>query len=377
MWKLVVPWFGEDILHLPYYITIFTNGSGDTTFNYVQVLIFLILSIALSSIWTLLDRKRINYKKLYYWIRVLVRYYLAYMMMSYGFAKIFNTQFPFPSDLSLSKTYGESSPMHLIWTFMGYSPWYNYFTGGSELLAGILLLFRRTTTYGSLVAITVLSNIVMINFCYDVPVKLFSLHLLLMSIFILSFDLNRVISFFFLNKAIPPADFSISYFNNTLMKTFRVLKYIIICSFIFAVVKSEIDAIKMYNSMLPRHDLKGTYDVEYFTKNNEKIFTTPNNPLKWKKVFIAYSNYLTVRMVNDSLQYLSVEISSSDSTMVFPRPGTVIKDTLHYSQPDINTITLKGVMFNDTLDIQMKKYDRNYLLVNRGFHWINEYPYNR
>jgi hypothetical protein len=43
------------------------------------------------------------------------------------------------------------------------------------------LLFRKTKTFGSLVCITVLMNIVAMNFCYDVPVKLFSSNLLLMA----------------------------------------------------------------------------------------------------------------------------------------------------------------------------------------------------
>ncbi len=114
IWKLIVPWIGENILHLPYAITIFQNGSGDTTFNYVQVLIFFVLSIVISLSWTLFDYKRINYKKLSGWLKILIRYYLAYHMLSYGLVKVFYLQFPFPSAFTLSETYGESSPMRLI-----------------------------------------------------------------------------------------------------------------------------------------------------------------------------------------------------------------------------------------------------------------------
>jgi hypothetical protein len=38
----------------------------------------------------------------------------------------------------LLKPYGESSPMGLLWTFMGYSTGYNLFTGGAEALGGLL-----------------------------------------------------------------------------------------------------------------------------------------------------------------------------------------------------------------------------------------------
>ena len=45
MWKAVVPWVGRELLHLPAPITIFPGGSGDTTFNYVQVLCFAVLAL--------------------------------------------------------------------------------------------------------------------------------------------------------------------------------------------------------------------------------------------------------------------------------------------------------------------------------------------
>jgi len=48
---------------------------------------------------------------------------------------------------------------------------------------GMLLLFRRTVTLGAIASAAALLNIVLLNFCYDVPVKLYSAHLLLMALF--------------------------------------------------------------------------------------------------------------------------------------------------------------------------------------------------
>src|SRR5690242_3060419 len=41
LWQAIVPWVGKHLLRLSYDITVFTNGSGDTTYNYVQVFCFL------------------------------------------------------------------------------------------------------------------------------------------------------------------------------------------------------------------------------------------------------------------------------------------------------------------------------------------------
>jgi hypothetical protein len=160
------------------------TGSGDTFLNYVQTLVNAVLALSGTGLWTVLDRRRKDYQVLYAWLRLIVRFSLAFTMLLYGFIKVFPLQFPPPGATKLMETYGASSPMGLLWTFMGASAPYTCFTGLVEVTAGLLLLFRPTMLLGSLLSVGVTLNIVLLNFCYDVPVKLFSLHLLLMSVFL-------------------------------------------------------------------------------------------------------------------------------------------------------------------------------------------------
>ena len=44
-WHVVVPWVAAHLLRLPHPITIFENGSGDTTYNWVQVGCFLAIAM--------------------------------------------------------------------------------------------------------------------------------------------------------------------------------------------------------------------------------------------------------------------------------------------------------------------------------------------
>ena len=44
LWRALVPWFGEHVLHLSYKIVVFGNGSGDTTFGYVKILCYVVLA---------------------------------------------------------------------------------------------------------------------------------------------------------------------------------------------------------------------------------------------------------------------------------------------------------------------------------------------
>src|SRR5262249_15637843 len=125
---------------------------------------------------------------------------LGTAMVGYGAFKLIASQFPAPTLDRLMQTYGESSPMGLLWTFMGASETYTMFVGSAEMIAGILLFPRKTSTLGALMSIGVLSNVVALNFSYDVPVKLYSSHLLAMAIFVLLPDARRVANFFILNR---------------------------------------------------------------------------------------------------------------------------------------------------------------------------------
>ena len=100
------------------------------------------------------------------------------MLLSYGFAKVYKTQFPEPSLIRLLQPLGSFSPMGLAWTYMGFSEAYNMYTGMLEVLGGLLLIWRRTTTLGALLVAGVMSHVVVMNFTYDIPVKLLSMHLL-------------------------------------------------------------------------------------------------------------------------------------------------------------------------------------------------------
>lgn len=68
----------------------------------------------------------------------------------------------------------------------------------------------------------------------------------------------------------------------------------------------------------------------------------------------------------DTLQH-SMRIMSYDS-------GTVY----HFQYQQVgDAYSLWGTLNNDSIKIAMKKVPHDIPLVSRGFHWINEYPFNR
>ena len=137
---------------------------------------------------------------------MLVRFVLGATMLSYGWAKVFPNQMPAPGPDRLLNPIGETSPMGLLWTFMGASSAYQIFAGVGEVVGGTLLFWRRTALLGALVLVVVLANVVALNFCYDVPVKLYSSHLLAMALFIVAPHVPRLLDVLVLNRPAPACE---------------------------------------------------------------------------------------------------------------------------------------------------------------------------
>ena len=72
-----------------------------------------------------------------------------------------------------------------MWSSIGASPAYEAFIGAVECVAGVLLFFPRTTLLGALIALIAAGEVFVLNMTYDVPVKLPSFHLVLLSLFLL------------------------------------------------------------------------------------------------------------------------------------------------------------------------------------------------
>jgi len=97
------------------------NGSGDTSWAWTQLWLYLSLAAIACVVWSIADRKRANYTRALYWLRLIVRYYVASAALSYGIIKLFWLQMPFPALSQLATPLGDLLPMRFSWLFIGYS----------------------------------------------------------------------------------------------------------------------------------------------------------------------------------------------------------------------------------------------------------------
>jgi hypothetical protein len=186
--------------------TLGDSDSADTVLSWIAVGVMLTVAVVATLIWTALDRRRKAYPALFGWFRFVLRLTLGVAMLSYGLDKVFLDQMPPPSLAVLNEPLGNTSPMMLLWTMMGLNPGYQMICGAVEVVAGLLILCRRTALLGALVTAFAVSNVVLYDYFFDVPVKIYATHLLLMALVVIVPDFRSLYSYFWRHQPTTPSN---------------------------------------------------------------------------------------------------------------------------------------------------------------------------
>ena len=378
IWHPLVAWVGRHILSLQSEVATRDTGSGDRTYDWILVLCYLTLAAVATLIWSAVDRKRFAYTKLDRWLRLYVRLALACWMITYGGAKAIPSQFTLPGFTRLLEPYGESSPMGLLWTFMGASPSYTILTGCVELLAGVLLILPRTAMLGAIVSFASMTQVFLLNMCYDVPVKLFSFHLILMSLFLLLPNMRRLANLFLLNRAVQPLTAQ-PFFRRTLLNRALVVFQIVFgISLLCAGLSRGYEGYMSYGAGAPRPPLYGIWSVEELSINGELLPPMVTDQNRWRRAIFQRAGSLIVQPMSGANQFYRLELSLDDKKMALTKPNDPQwKSEFSFEDAEPGILTLEGQLEGKPARAKLVRDESQFLLKTRGFHWISEAPFNR
>lgn len=363
----LTPWFAENILGYSYDHSIFINGSGDTSYAWISLLILFLLALVGAALWSILDRKRANYRILFYWLTTAIRYYVAFMLINYGLIKVFYMQMQPPRLTQLLQPLGEYSPMGLSWTYIGYSQGYNILIGSIEILSG-LLLFRKMMVLGALITVATSINIMAVNYFYDVPVKMVSTALLLFSIFLLLPYLKALCEIFISGKPVQLLPIQQLLFNKSWKrKSLFIIKLAVLLLFIVQQGMGILSTKKMIAEYLTTSPLYGIYRIDQAGTPRKTISEN------WRLiVFEIDNNKVLIRNTDYSPQRESVVIDAAGKKI------TLNNYQFDYQINQDGNILLTKAFDDHTAQIKLIKQDvQTFELKQRKFHWVQEYPYNR
>jgi hypothetical protein len=381
LWPMrqIIFWTAAHIFHITQPLVYTDSGSGDKTFDYVEAFCLVVIAAVAASIWAALDRKRAHYITLHKWFRLYIRFALASEMFLYGMDKVIPLQMPFPFLTKLLEPYGNFSRMGVLWSSIGASQAYEIFGGCAEMFGGILLIFPRTAMFGSLVCLADLTQVFTLNMTYDIPVKLFSLHLILMALFLLAPELPRLANFFFLHRPANPSTqpplFATRRANRIAVAVQVIFGILLIAANVFTSVK----AWHTYGGARTKSALYGIWNVDDMSIDGQIRSPLLTDYDRWRRVVFDFSDGVSFQRMDDSFTGFAATIDANAKTIALTRRSDKnSKGALTYTRPAPDQLILDGTMDTHKIHMQLRLYDRNkFMLVNRGFHWIQEYPFNR
>jgi hypothetical protein len=282
----------------------------------------------------------------------------------------------------------------MVWTFMGASKPYEVFSGIGEIAGGLLLFHHRTALLGCLVTIGVMTNVCALNWLYDVPVKLFSLHLLLYAVFLLAPYGERLWALFFANLPSQPVDLKVvrrpwAIWLLTLVGTGFVVAHLVNRH---AVLSQRME---QRRPSAPRPALWGLWRVEKMVRDGAevpiadatrwRVLAIDDGGAMWAREATGRAHWfdVTERLDENRLDVKprgrgeptqwSVERGKKIVKEAHPAPTTrkEMREPFDVERP---TLVVRGRF--DGHDVEVHTVQRA-LPLHRGFHFVQEMPYTR
>jgi hypothetical protein len=328
VWDKTIPWFAVHILRLSHPVTPGRVG-GDTTFDHMKILFFVLIAALATIVWSALGRKRSTYSKLNGWIRVYVRLTLASALFFYGAAKVIPTQMFPPNLITLTQPFGDVTPYRLLWGFMGSSPWYESLCGVVEMLGGVLLLIPTMTTLGALVSLAAIFQVLALDTSYNVPIKLWAAHLILFAAFLLLPDVPRLVRLFVLNRGAGPGHRPPLFGRRRWNYIAWGIQWTLGIYFFVTSLCASGAYMHRVNSARRESPLYGIWRVEEFVADGQARLPYPTDNLRWQRVVFDYEPDLldlhqmlaTIQGMNGEPSPYVVTINEQGANLDFTRLG--------------------------------------------------------
>ncbi len=377
LWLPLLRWIAGNVLGLdPKGLTLEEAGISNLAFGWVLFLCYLALAAAATVLWSALDRRRESYERLYSWLRLLLRFLLAPSLIQYGAVKVIPAQMISPLPVGvMGMRIGDLFPNHLLWWTVGASSAFETFIGSAELVSGLLLLLPRTTLLGALIAAGNMVVVFLLNMCYDVPVKLMSLHFLVMALLLIAPDASRLAGVFFFNRRVEPARIAPVFSRRWLAWAPHA---VVLLFGLWSVHASFQQAGRMYREHHPpKPPLYGFWSVEELAVDGKTV-PTVTVPDRWRWVQVSAPGSFNVQLVDGSWVRYTLDVDRERKTLRLWRSkrdarGTVLRNVqgtpqaeLSFRGPDPDLLLLEGELDGRPMRARLRKVP----LLRGSFHWI-------
>jgi hypothetical protein len=381
-------WVATEVFGFPKPLVLI-SGSGDKPFDWTLVACLLVIAAGITAMWSVLDRRRPSYPGLQKWFRLFLRFGLGSTMLTYGMIKAFPLQMSYPSLIRLLEPYGHFSLMAVLWAHMGSSPAYQTFTGIIEVTAAILLFIPGLTVLGALISLAAGTHVFVLNMTYDTPVKLFSFHLIMMSLVLLAPDMKRLFNVVVLGRAVgkpshPPL------FRNRILRSLAIASQLGLGAWlVFSAFNADLQSWRRRGPNAPKPPLYGVWTIDTMTIDGQTRSPLVTDYDRWRRMVVQTAASVFFQRMDDTFLGYGAKVDTTAKVITLlgapstpspvPPPGPPAEaGRLTYEQPTPGRLILDGTIDGKAIHMELQNYDRsNFRLVQSRFRWIQDYPFNR
>jgi hypothetical protein len=279
-------------------------------------------------------------------------------MFIYGVIKLIPVQMASPSFINLQKPVGSLSPFELIWTTFGYGKPYQVFTGFFELSGAILILFNRTRVAGLLIIVTVMANVVILNYTYQVGVLILSFYILLTALFLLAPYAGPIIRFFFAKQPVTLPPYVYVPGRNFKTILFKIIAGLLISTSFSLNIYS---ACSRYTKAENVNRLRQYSMVKNYVVNKDTLKLIDNDTICWRvwgERITDGKRLVTITTMKPGVsKTYQVEQDTSQHTLTLSPFNQKDTASLHFSYFDMNKTSwrLEGMIRQKNIKVELQK----------------------
>ncbi|BAD55537.1 hypothetical protein NFA_6920 [Nocardia farcinica IFM 10152] len=378
-------WVGRSLFGAD--VQLYPTGVGDQAIFWVLLFCILVVAVAGVAVWSVVDRHRSDHRTLAAWYLLGIRIMLAGQLLSFGFAKAIPTQMPEPSLTTLLTKYGDLTPMAVLWSQVGVSRPYEMLLGAAEITAAILLLIPRTALLGAMLALIDTLQIVVLNMTFDVPEKISSVHLLLMSVVLLAPEARRLTRVLLLDRATGPSAVPYPFRTRTSRRIAALIQVALGIWMTVALVLGGLHAWRSGGPDRPKPPLYGIWSVSQYTRDGQVVPPLTTDTTRWKTVVFDYPGTISFQRMNDTLVTVPADVDAASHRirllagapksrlMVRSEQGQNPLGTLEFQQTSSETVLLTGELDGHQVTMTLDRIDPDsFPQRSTPFRWVQNRP---